>query len=57
MTNGQDIIINSLGNSVSNGGIGGDVCSKGTEVILKAMKENNVKKIITCSSLGVGDSY
>ena len=57
MTNGQEIIINSLGSSVLNGGAGGDICSKGTEVILKAMKNENVKRIITCSSLGVGDSY
>ena len=46
----QDVIINSLGGW-------DDVCSKGTEVIVKAMKEKNVKRIITCTSLGVGDSY
>lgn len=34
-----------------------DVCSFGTKVIIESMKKYNVKKIITCSSLGVGDSY
>lgn len=47
---GQNVIINSLGGW-------DDVASKGTQVIINAMKEKNVKRIITCSSLGVGDSY
>lgn len=47
---GQDVIINSLG--------GWDkVCSEGTKIIVESMKKNGVKKIITCTSLGVGDSY
>jgi len=46
----QNVIINSLGGS-------DDIASKGTKVIIDAMKEKNVKRIITCTSLGVGDSY
>lgn len=34
-----------------------DVCSVGTKVIIDSMKKFNVKRIITCSSLGAGDSY
>jgi putative NADH-flavin reductase len=45
-----DIVINSLGGP-------GNVCSKGTEQIIFSMKRFNIKRIITCSSLGVGDSY
>jgi len=48
--NNQDVIVNSLGGW-------DDVCSKGTELIVRAMKEKNVRRIITCTSLGVGDSY
>ncbi len=56
VTQGQDIIINSLGATTLKG-VGSDLCSKGTEIIIKSMKLNSIKRIITCSSLGVGDSY
>ena len=46
----SDIVLNSLGGW-------DDVCSKGTEKIIKSMKQYNKKRIITCSSLGVGSSY
>lgn len=46
----QNVIINSLGGL-------DDIASKGTKVIIDAMKEKNIKRIITCTSLGVGDSY
>ena len=46
----SEVILNSLG------GVG-DVCSKGTDSIIFSMKRFNIKRIITCSSLGVGDSY
>jgi putative NADH-flavin reductase len=45
-----EIVINSLGGR-------NDVCSKGTERIIFSMKRFSIKRIITCSSLGVGDSY
>lgn len=47
---GNNVIINSLGGW-------DDVCSKGTEKIIQAMIEKNVKRLITCTSLGCGDSY
>ena len=50
ITKEQNVIINSLGGW-------DDVCSKGTKIIIDAMKENKIRRIITCSSLGVGDSY
>lgn len=46
----QNLIINSLGGM-------DNIASQGTKVIINAMKEKNVKRIITCTSLGVGDSY
>ena len=46
----QDVIINSLGGK-------DNVCSEGTRIIVDSMKRNGVKRIITCTSLGVGDSY
>jgi putative NADH-flavin reductase len=46
----SEIVINSLGGM-------NDVCSKGTEKIIKSMKQYNQRRIITCSSLGVGSSY
>ena len=51
---GQDVIINSLGGSLKSDV---NICSQGTRVILDAMKDANVKRIITVSSFGVGDSY
>lgn len=47
------------GNNVVIVSLGGwdDVCSKGTEKIIHVMNEKNVKRIITCTSLGCGDSY
>lgn len=52
----NEVVCNCLGaNSLK--GPGWDLCSKGTENIVKAMKENGLKKIITCTSLGTGDSY
>jgi len=53
---GSQVVINSLGSRALKGP-GVDVCSKGTEKILEGMKNNGIKKIITCSSLGTGDSY
>ena len=47
---GQNVIINSLGGT-------DNISSNGTKVIIDVMKEKNVKRIITCTSLGVGDSY
>ena len=52
----NDIVLNCLGANVLKGP-GWDLCSKGTDIIVKAMKENGLKKIITCTSLGTGDSY
>lgn len=39
--------------------IGGsaDVCSKGTPVIIGAMKEHNVKRTLVVTSFGVNESY
>jgi len=45
-----DLVLNSLGGW-------NDVCSKGTAIIINSMKKYGIKRIITCTSLGVGDSY
>lgn len=53
---GQDVIINSLGNR----GFSGPaltVCSEGTPVILDAMKTHQIKRVITVTSFGAGDSW
>ena len=54
VVNGQDVIINSLG---SKAGSDVNVCSQGTRVILQAIKDLNVKRILSVTSFGVGDSY
>lgn len=53
---GNEVILNCLGSKVLRGN-GVDICSKGTEIILNSMKKLGPKKIITCTSLGTGDSY
>ena len=50
----SDAVINSLGSNLSENF---DICSKGTSVLINEMKKCGVDRIITCSSLGVGDSY
>lgn len=51
----SEVVINCLGSTGLSDNL--DICSKGTEVILRVMKKLKIKKILTCSSLGVGDSY
>ena len=34
-----------------------DVCSKGTQVIIEAMKEKDLKRVVCVSSFAVGDSW
>jgi putative NADH-flavin reductase len=53
---GQDVVINALGSRVLKGA-GIDICSVGTKNIIASMKNLGVRRIITCTSLGVGDSY
>lgn len=51
---GNEVVLNALGTTKDSGV---DICSKGTKILLDGMKKNGVKKIITCTSLGTGDSY
>jgi len=46
----SNVILNTIGGE-------DNISSKGTQIIIDAMKEKNIKRIITCSSLGVGESY
>jgi nucleoside-diphosphate-sugar epimerase len=54
---GVDAVINALGNSYGDKTQSGDLCSVGTKNILQAMKKTGVNKIVTVSSMGVGDSW
>lgn len=51
---GQDVIINSLGSTPNNPD---DVCTRGTQNIIRAMQRFGVRRLITVTALGVGDSY
>lgn len=51
----SEVVINCLGSTGLSDNL--NICSKGTEVIISVMKKLKLKKMITCSSLGVGDSY
>jgi putative NADH-flavin reductase len=50
---GQDVIINSLGTTSNNPD---DVCTVGTRHIIAKMKEFGVKRLLTVTALGVGES-
>lgn len=50
---GQDAIINSLGSTSNNPD---NVCTVGTRNIIAAMKKFGVRRLITVTALGVGDS-
>jgi len=54
---GVDAVVNALGNSYGDKTQAGDICSVGTRNILDAMKVEGVKRIVTVSSMGVGDSW
>lgn len=51
---GQDAVICSLGTSELGKT---NVCSKGTANIIRAMKENQVKRLIVVTAMGVGESW
>ena len=51
---GQDAVINSLGATADNPD---DICTQGTRRILAAMQQHGVRRLITVTALGVGDSY
>ena len=53
---GQDVIVNCLG-STSLTGDNITICSKGTEIIIQSMKKLQVKRILTVTSFGCGDSW
>lgn len=50
---GADVVINSLGSTADNPDT---VCTDGTRVIIDAMHTAGVKRLITVTALGVGDS-
>jgi len=48
---GQDAVLSSLG-----AGLNGTVCSRGTQNIIEVMQQTNVRRLISQSTLGRGDS-
>lgn len=50
---GQDAIVNSLGGTKNNPN---NVCTLGTKNIIAAMKQFNLKRLLTVTALGVADS-
>lgn len=51
---GQQVVINSLGGTANNPI---DICTRGTKQIIQAMNKYGVRRLITVTALGVGDSY
>lgn len=51
---GAAVVINTLGGTANNPD---DICTQGTRRILAAMQQQGVRRLVTVTALGVGDSY
>ena len=51
---GQDVVICSLGLTTDNPD---DLCTQGTKLIMAAMKEKGIRRLIVVTALGTADSY